>query len=69
MYTYNVDTDYCHQVQVAIGVVSRDDFISHFVPGRDTAELVTAINALTAAVTMDSVSSSKGILSKFLGKG
>ena len=68
VYTYNLDTAYCHSVQVTIGLVSRTEFISHFVPGRETRELIASINALTSAVAFDGGSASKGIIAKLLGK-
>lgn len=66
--TYNTDTDYSHQLSIRIGIVSRSEYIEHFLPGEKIGELKQSIDALTAALTVNTAENSRSIINKILGK-
>lgn len=47
IYTYNLDTHFDHECQVNIGVVSRPEFIEHFLPGRAMSGMEGVLENLT----------------------
>jgi len=68
IYTYNTDTDYEHLVSVSIGIVARDDYIEHFLPGRTVKGLIESLENMTAIFSNASLPVDKSWIDRILGK-
>ena len=54
--SYNVDTDYAHLCTVSLGIVSRADYIEHFLPGQATKALIESMEHLSSLVNVNTPS-------------
>lgn len=68
IFTYNTDTDYDHQIQVSIGIVAHEEFISHFLPGRSVRDLIETMNALSDIISVSSIPTNKSFIDRILKK-
>jgi len=67
IFTYNLDTAYCHVVQFSIGIVSKQDFIDHFLPGATTRALIESMSALTDSIASGVPAKNPTLLERITG--
>jgi len=66
--SWNTDTDYDHEMQIAIGQVSKEEYISRFVGSTAIADALKAMTAQEFAATVSRRERVTGLMEAFAGE-
>jgi len=67
IFTYNVDTDYEHLVQISIGILSKEQYIARFIPGRVDNDIQETLKILTDLVAQPAAFSNGDFIGQLAG--
>jgi len=68
VYSWNLDTDYDHEMQIHFGFVSRDEYIQRFVGSTAIADALKAMTAQEFAATVSRRERVTGLMEAFAGE-